>query len=177
VGADERLRQAKKLKDGAVDQVHEPDATSTTAVMTPRRGDDEGLTAYQEEVVAHLPTHKRVAVRGPHGLGKTGLAAITVLWFALTREQAGLDWKVLTTASAWRHLTIYLWPEIKKWANRLDWEELGRAPFNDRTELLDLHLKQKNGAASAVASSKPELIEGAHANHSPDVEAESCPRA
>lgn len=165
----ERLRQAKKLK-----QREEQDLASEARrylndpVGWVRRyirwGDGEGLTDYQEEIVAHLPKNKRVAVRGPHGLGKTGLASITVLWFAITREQAGLDWKVLTTASAWRHLTIYLWPEIKKWANKLDWDELGRAPFNDRTELLDLHLKQKHGAASAVASSKPELIEGAHAD-------------
>lgn len=124
----------------------------------------EGLTAYQTEVIGKLPTKKRVAVRGPHGLGKTGVAAITVLWFAITREQAGLDWKVLTTASAWRHLTKYLWPEIHKWARRLDWEALGRQPYNERTELLDLTLKQNWGAASAVASSKPELIEGAHAD-------------
>lgn len=165
----ERLRQAKKLKERETeDQAHEARRYLNDPVGWVRRyikwGDDEGLTDYQEEIVAHLPVKKRVAVRGPHGLGKTGLASITVLWFALTREQAGLDWKVLTTASAWRHLTIYLWPEIKKWANRLNWEELGRAPFNDRTELLDLHLKQHHGAASAVASSKPELIEGAHAD-------------
>lgn len=124
----------------------------------------EGLTAYQTEIIGKLPVKKRVAVRGPHGLGKTGVAAIVVLWFTLTREQAGLDWKVLTTASAWRHLTKYLWPEIHKWARRLDWTALGREPFNERTELLDLTLKQKGGAASAVASSKPELIEGAHAD-------------
>lgn len=165
----DRLRQAKKLKARETeDQAFEARRYLNDPVGWVRRyikwGDDEGLTPYQEEIVAHLPIKKRVAVRGPHGLGKTGLASIVVLWFALTREQAGLDWKVLTTASAWRHLTIYLWPEIKKWANRLDWEELGRPPFNDRTELLDLHLKQHHGAASAVASSKPELIEGAHAD-------------
>ncbi len=62
----------------------------------------EALADYQEEVVGELPRRKRVAVRGPHGLGKTALASLVVLWFAITREQAGLDWKVLTTASAWR---------------------------------------------------------------------------
>lgn len=124
----------------------------------------EGLTDYQAEVVAKLPTHKRVAVRGPHGLGKTGMAAMVVLWFAITREQAGLDWKVLTTASAWRHLTVYLWPEIHKWSRRLRWDLIGRPPYSDRTELLDLNLKQGYGAASAVASNQPEKIEGAHAD-------------
>jgi hypothetical protein len=142
-----KLRQLRELK-----------------VREQQREPGDGLTDYQEETAAQLPRRKRVAVRGPHGLGKTGLASLVVLWFAITREQAGLDWKVLTTASAWRHLTIYLWPEIHKWAARLDWDALGRQPYNERSEMLSLTLKLRHGAASAVASSKPELIEGAHAD-------------
>ena len=38
------------------------------------------LTAYQERILRALVTYKRVAVRGPHGLGKTTLAAVVVLW-------------------------------------------------------------------------------------------------
>lgn len=125
---------------------------------------EEGLTAYQSEVMAAIPVQKRVAVRGPHGLGKTTTAAITVLWFATTREAAGYDWKVITTASAWRALVTYLWPEIKKWARRIKWDVLGRPPFSEIHELLTLNLKLHHGAASAVASNKAELIEGAHAD-------------
>lgn len=124
----------------------------------------EGLTPYQEDVLAALPRERRVAVRGPHGLGKTAQAAICVLWFATTREAAGVDWKVIMTASAWRHLAIYLTPELKKWAKRIRWEAVGRPPFSERTELLALNLKLENGAATPVASHKPELIEGAHAD-------------
>ena len=105
---------------------------------------------------------KRVAVRGPHGLGKTALNSWVVLWFALTRE--GEDWKVITTASAWRQLEVYLWPEVHKWARTLDWDKLGRKPFTDQ-ELLTLNLKLSTGQASAVASNQPALIEGAHADH------------
>jgi hypothetical protein len=124
----------------------------------------QGLTPYQTEILAELPVRRRVAVRGPHGLGKSGLAAIVVLWFATTRDAAGIDWKVPTTASAWRHLAVYLWPEIHKWARRIRWDALGRAEFHNRTEFLDLHLKLGFGAASAVASNRAELIEGAHAD-------------
>jgi hypothetical protein len=124
----------------------------------------QGLTDYQAEIADSLPKKKRVAVRGPHGLGKSGLSATVVLWFANTREAAGVDWKVLTTASAWRHLTKYLWPEIHKFANMTNWEQLGRPVYHERSELLDLTLKLRFGAASAVASSKPEHIEGAHAD-------------
>lgn len=118
---------------------------------------------YQAEVLDALPRERRVAVKGPHGLGKSFKGSILVNWFATTRELAGKDWKIITTASAWRHLEVYLWPEIHKWAGRINFVELGRAPFNPRTELLDLRLKLPHGAATAVASNQPERIEGAHA--------------
>ncbi|MFD9351608.1 hypothetical protein ACFWCO_23605 [Streptomyces diastaticus] len=124
----------------------------------------EGLTAYQEDALGAIPTRRRVAVRGPHGLGKTGMSAIGVLWFATTREAAGIDWKVIMTASAWRHLSVYLVPELRKWAKRIRWDQVGRPAFSERTELLALNLKLESGAATPVASNKPELIEGAHAD-------------
>lgn len=124
----------------------------------------EGLTAYQADALGAIPRQRRVAVRGPHGLGKTGMAAICVLWFATTREAAGIDWKVIMTASAWRHLSVYLVPELRKWAKRIRWDQVGREPFSERSELLALNLKLEHGAATPVASNKPELIEGAHAD-------------
>ena len=122
------------------------------------------LANYQGEVMDALPRERRVALRGPHGLGKSFIGAVLVNWFATTRDLAGMDWKIITTASAWRHLEVYLWPEIHKWAGRIDFETLGRAPYSTRTELLDLRLKLRTGAATAVASNQPERIEGAHAD-------------
>jgi hypothetical protein len=123
----------------------------------------EAPAPYQDEILSMLPTHRRVAVRGPHGLGKTSLMAWVLLWFALTRD--GDDWKAPTTASAWRQLTKFLWPEIRKWARRLRWDKLGRSPFDARLELQALGLKLRTGEAFAMASDVPELIEGAHADH------------
>lgn len=124
---------------------------------------EEAPAFYQDEIIGNLPQLKRVAVRGPHGLGKTSLASWVVLWFALTRD--GNDWKVPMTASAWRQLTKFLLPEIHKWARRLKWDKIGREPFNTRLELQSLNLKLDTGEAFAVASDQPELIEGAHADH------------
>jgi hypothetical protein len=124
-----------------------------------------GAAFYQEDVLRALPVEKRVSVRGPHGLGKTSTCAWVVLWFALTREAAGIDWKVPTTASAWRQLEKYLWPEITKWARRLNWEKIGfRGTFNERTEMLKLNLNLKHGEAFALASDNSVMIEGAHAD-------------
>lgn len=124
-----------------------------------RRVDDQPTQCIEVDSPSHLyltgeamiPTHNSF------------IGAILVNWFATTRDMAGLEWKIITTASAWRHLDVYLWPEIHKWAGRIDFNTLGRAPYSPRTELLDLRLKLNHGAATAVASNQPERIEGAHA--------------
>lgn len=124
---------------------------------------DGGPVDYQEEIWGQLEEQERISVRAPHGAAKSTIAAITVLWFALTRD--GDDWKCPTTASAWRQLEKYLWPEIHKWARLLDWEKIGRPAFSERDELLDLNLKLTTGSAFALASDKPDSLEGAHADH------------
>lgn len=124
---------------------------------------DDGPTSYQTEILQAVPQYRRVSVRGPHGLGKTALASWVILWFALTRD--GEDWKAPCTASAWRQLTKFLWPEVGKWARRLRWDKIGRAPFRERTEQMALSLRLNSGEAFTLASNNSALIEGAHANH------------
>ena len=119
----------------------------------------EAPTDYQDEILGELIPRKRAAVRGPHGLGKTALASWIVLWAVLTAD----DVKVPTTASAWRQVSKFLWPEIHKWAARLNWQRMGREPFS-RDELLDLSLKLgPTREAFGVVSDNAALIEGAHA--------------
>jgi hypothetical protein len=139
---------------------YDPAAFVTDCIRWPR---DQTPTDYQLDNLDLLVDYGRLAVRGPHGLGKTAENAWVVLWFALTRDAAGDDWKVATTASAWRQLTHYLWPEIRKWSRLLDWELIGREPFS-RDELLQLNLKLRTGEAFAVACADPSTIEGLHAD-------------
>lgn len=122
-----------------------------------------GPTGYQNEVLTKLDEGRRVALRGPHGIGKTGLLAWVVIHFAITSD--GVDWKAITTASAWRQLLKYLWPEIHKWTRRIRWDVVDRRPLAVGSELLDLSIKGRTGEAFAVASSDAALIEGAHADH------------
>lgn len=126
-------------------------------------GPGEGPTPYQEAFLQQMVKSKRGAIRGPHGLGKTALSSWIILWFALTRD--GQDWKVVTTAGAWRQLVRFTWPEVHKWARRLRWDVIGRPPMDNRTELLSTSINLKTGNAFAVASDQPALIEGAHASH------------
>jgi hypothetical protein len=125
--------------------------------------DSTGLTHYQNAIFDNFKIHDRQAVRGPRTLGKTAMAAILVLGWALTHD--GLDWKVGTTASAWRQLELYLWPEIHKWAGRLKWDIIGRDPFNPRSELMTQMVRLSTGAASAIHSDDHEKMEGLHADY------------
>lgn len=120
------------------------------------------LTDYQAEICEDLVRYKRESVRGPHGLGKTCIAAVLIHWFALTRD--GEDWKILTTASVWRQLDVFLWPEVHKWGRMIRWDVVGR-PAYSHEEMLTLNLKLDTGAASAIASDNAAAIEGAHADH------------
>jgi hypothetical protein len=121
------------------------------------------LSEYQAEGMRLLVKHRRLSLRGPHGLGKTAFAAIIVLWFALTRD--GKDWKIPTLASSWRQVERYLWPEIHKWSKRVKWDLVGRPPLDRNRELLALNLKLSTGAGFAMASNDEALIEGAHGDH------------
>src|SRR5262249_54614252 len=87
---------------------------------------------YQAKILRSVLTKRRVCVRSLHGAGKTTTAAWVVLWFTSVFDEC----KVPTTASAWRQLSEFLWPEIHKWALRADWSRIG---LNIRrgTELLN----------------------------------------
>ena len=124
--------------------------------------DGESAAPYQLLFSKQFVERRRASIRGPHGLGKTAFASWVVLWFSLTRD--GDDWKIPTTASAWRQLQKFLWPEIHKWTRRLKWDVIGRAQFTDR-ELNQMSLKLATGEAFALASDNAALIEGAHASN------------
>lgn len=123
----------------------------------------EGPADYQGEILDSIYERRRVSVRGPHGLGKTALVSWAILHFALTRDGV-TDWKIPATASAWRQLSKFLFPELRKWITRLNWDLIGRPPFREHQELLDLSIKLSTGEAFAMASDNSALIEGAHAS-------------
>jgi len=120
------------------------------------------FAAYQEEVLAKFDMGvRRQAIRGPHGLGKTLMAAILVHHAMLTVEG---DACVPTLASVWRQLEKFLWPEIHKAAKMIDWATVGRDPYSS-DEMLTHSIKMQatDKQAFAVSSNDAASIEGAHA--------------
>ena len=128
-------------------------------------GTPGSLADYQADELHQVATKKRVAVRGPRGSGKTMPAALAFWWFACTRELAAVDWMIPTTAGSWPQLTVYLWPEIRKWRNLIDWDRVGLPKPRTGVEFLTHQLKWFHGEGFGRAATDPDLIEGAHASN------------
>lgn len=121
------------------------------------------LTKYQEFILGlYDEGYARVAVRAPHGTGKSFLASVLVHHSILTADG---DAKTPTTASVWRQLEKYLWTEIWKHSKYIDWTRIGRDRYIEGKELMQLSIKLPNAIeAFAVASNDHQSIEGAHAH-------------
>lgn len=118
---------------------------------------------YQGELLTDLSTVGKISARGPRGLGKTTIIAAGILWFAATREAAGTDWKIVVTSGSHYQLREYLWPEVHKWARRIDWGAAKLRPWGP-DDLQKQGIKLRYGNAATSSPERPELIEGAHAD-------------
>lgn len=119
------------------------------------------LNHYQKRILRALMVHKRVCVRGLHGIGKTTIAATVNLWGMGAFQD---DLKIVNTASKWRQIRKYLFPEIHKWARLTNWQALGMTMRFGR-EIQTLSLKSTGKEAFGVACTDPTAIEGAHAKN------------
>ena len=109
--------------------------------------------------ITTIPDHTFVTTFVEHN---SWTCSTAILWFALTREAVGVDWKCVVTASVGTQLFRYLWPEVRSRARDLNWNLVGRPPFNMRNELLMYSLQLQWGAAFCVAPEEPQKLEGAH---------------
>jgi hypothetical protein len=127
---------------------------------------DRKPTDYQDDITGLIGEGGKTCIQSLHGTGKSTTLSWFILWYSLTRDGDPVsDWKLPITASVWRQLQHYLFPEVRKWAKLLRFEKVGRAPFNERTELQKLELVLETGKAATMASTNPGLIEGAHADN------------
>lgn len=165
------LKRANRLRDlrAELDRIQEPvlayyDDFPAFARECVNWGPGEGIYPYQADIGDLLVQHHRASLRSLRGAGKSMVAALIIWWFALTRDAAAQDWKIPTTASSWNQLTNYLWPEIRKWGGKLDWDTLrdGRRLVENK-EIQNRNVKLRYGNCFAAASQNPGKIEGAHA--------------
>ena len=117
---------------------------------------------YQRETMDALSHGGKVSIRGPRGLGKTALAALAVIWIAVTRDALAVEWKGVATAGSWSQLRAYLFPEIRRWVRVIDWDKMGVRPWVPDQQLLRTEIQLEYGALTSASPTNAELIEGAH---------------
>ncbi len=122
--------------------------------------DGEKPTHYQDHALGEFVSRQRIAMWGPRGLGKTSLMAILTWWGLLTAN----DVKLPITAGSFRQLEKFLWPEIRKWWDKIKWDYIGRPKPQDRTEVKLTDITLSDTALTITASPRDAgKFEGAHA--------------
>jgi hypothetical protein len=84
----------------------------------------------QAKVVESITTHKRVAVRSGHKVGKSELLCATALWWASTKENA----VVIMTMATGRQIKLILWKALRRMIQRSK-VDFPKAPLDPGTGL------------------------------------------
>lgn len=113
------------------------------------------LWSKQREIIESVRDNEATAVRSSHGVGKTSVAAATVLWFLAAYAPQAL---VVTTAPVWRQVRDLLWREIRKMHHRSG----GFFDGNLSETKLDF---APEWYAVGLSTNQPENFQGYHAPH------------
>jgi len=112
----------------------------------------------QLEIVESVRDNPRTAVRSANGVGKTAIAARTVLWFLAAHPRS----VVVTTAPTWKQVETQLWREmaVAFESGREFFQILGQ-PEIFKTDLTIA----PNWYATGISTEKPERFSGFHSAH------------
>lgn len=115
-------------------------------------------TEQQHEVLASLTDNLPIAVRSGHGVGKTAVAAWTILWFLVLHPYA----RVPCTAPTDHQLKDILWPELKYWIERSRPLQQMVSWSKEKVSVIGW---EDTWFAVARTASKPENLQGFHGRH------------
>ena len=108
----------------------------------------------QARIMMDIEKHDMVALKSGHGIGKTFIAANTVLWWISCFPNS----RAITTAPTWRQVREVLWAEIHKNSRGTILRDI----MEFQTSKIKL---TEHWGAIGVSSDRPENIEGFHADY------------
>jgi len=119
------------------------------------------LADWQAETLEALNTHDRLAIRSGHGVGKSTLMSVVILWWLCTRYPA----KVACTAPTAHQLQDVLWAELGLWHRKLP--DFLREQFRLTSERFSMVGHEETSFAVARSSNpdKPETFQGFHSEN------------
>lgn len=110
---------------------------------------------WQEKVLNDLAKHDKVSVRSGHGVGKSCVEAIALLWFLSCHKYP----KVIATAPTRQQLNDVLWSEIDKWRAK---SPLLCSLLTWTKTYVFMKGYEKRWFAVAKTASEPENMQGFH---------------
>lgn len=117
------------------------------------------LEPWQEETMDAIAKHDWISIKSAHGVGKSSLLSMVVLWYAYTRYPV----KIAMTAPSASQLEGALWSELRSWWNKMPPE------FKDLFEMTTdkFYLKEDPSGVQVLARTasreRPEALQGIHA--------------
>lgn len=112
------------------------------------------LWSKQIEVLESIRDNSHTAVRSGHGVGKSFVSSIAVLWFLYSFRPS----KVITTAPTWLQVKSILWSEINK-QHRTSLVDLGGEVLQTELKLSSDHF------AVGFSTDAPERFQGHHSDN------------
>lgn len=122
------------------------------------------LEPWQAEAFDAITKHDRIAIRSGHGVGKSTLLALTILWFHVTRTPA----KTACTAPTAHQLSDVLWAELSVWLRRLTERHppIGKSFEWTGEQLVRVDAPRESFAVARTARKEaPEAFQGVHSEH------------
>lgn len=110
---------------------------------------------WQRNVLNDIAGHTKVSVRSGHGVGKTSVEAIVLLWFLSCFKFP----KVIATAPTRQQLNDILWSEVEKWRSK---SPLLQELLTWTKTYVYMKGYEKRWFAVAKTASEPENMQGFH---------------
>lgn len=110
---------------------------------------------WQRDVMMDIANYTKVSVRSGHGVGKTGVEAVILLWFLSCFRFP----KVIATAPTRQQLNDILWSEVEKWRSR---SPLLKELLTWTKTYVYMKGYEKRWFAVAKTASEPENMQGFH---------------
>lgn len=110
---------------------------------------------WQDAVMMDIASNTKVSVRSGHGVGKTSVEAVILLWFLSCFKFP----KVIATAPTRQQLNDILWSEVEKWRSR---SPLLKELLTWTKTYVCMKGYEKRWFAVAKTASEPENMQGFH---------------
>lgn len=119
-------------------------------------GESRGPSRQQREVLQDIDNGETdIAVKSGHGTGKTTLLSWVILWAGLFKN----DGKIPCTAPTAPQLVRLLWPEVRKWREKLPIEL--RTMVDVKNDSIEF--RKAFAVARTARKEEPEALQGFHA--------------